>query len=42
MKTKGIQILASLMILLSLAQIFIACDADTEVDKTVDESYNFV
>jgi len=37
MKTKGIQILASLMILLSLAQIFIACDADTEVDKTVDE-----
>lgn len=37
MKTRGIQITAISIMLFSLATVFTACDADTEVDKTVDE-----
>ncbi|HEX5672677.1 MAG TPA: IPT/TIG domain-containing protein, partial [Nitrososphaeraceae archaeon] len=37
MKTRGIQFTAIIIMLFSLAQVFTACDADTEVDKTVDE-----
>lgn len=37
MQTRGTQFTTILIMLFSLAQVFTACDADTEVDKTVDE-----